>query len=93
MSSKFILEEVTIVENDFSADSRDKGGKRVVMYEKDRSLQLHLAISHILQIESVVDTKAGEPRAVLTMSSGLRYVTRRSAGEVCAAIDKANARP
>jgi uncharacterized protein YlzI (FlbEa/FlbD family) len=93
MSAKFILEEVTIVENDFSADSRDKSGKRVVLYEKDRSLQLHLAISHVLQIEAVVDTKAGEQRSVLTMSSGLRYVTRRSADEVRAAIAKANAGP
>ena len=91
MSAKFILEEVAIVENDFSADSRDKDGKRVVMYESRRSIQLHLAISHILQIESVSDVKAGEGRAILTMSSGLRYVTRRNAQDICASIAKANA--
>lgn len=93
MSAKFILEEVAIVENDFSADSRDKDGKRVVMYESRRSIQLHLAISHILQIEAVSDVKAGEGRCVLTMSSGLRYVTRRNAPDICAAIAKANAAP
>ena len=88
---KFILEEVSIVENDFSADSRDKEGKRVVLYESQRSIQLHLAIDHIMQIEAVNDVKAGTGRSIVTMSGGLRYVTRRSAQEVCAAIAKVTA--
>jgi uncharacterized protein YlzI (FlbEa/FlbD family) len=89
MTTRFILEEVAIVENDFSADSRDKDGVRVVTYEARRSIQLHLAIDHILQIEVVKDSKLGEGRSIVTLSSGHRYVTRRSAQEVCAAIAKA----
>jgi uncharacterized protein YlzI (FlbEa/FlbD family) len=91
MSGKFILEEVAIVENDFSADSRDKDGMRVVMWEPRRAIKLHLAIDHILHIEIVKDTKAGEPRAIVSLTNGQRYVTKRSAQDVCAAIEKATA--
>jgi hypothetical protein len=91
MSTHFILEDVTMVENDFSADSRDKAGDRVVTYESRRNIQLHLAIDHILQIEVVKDSKAGEERSIVTLSSGRRFVTRRSAHDVCAAIAKATA--
>ncbi len=93
MAARFILEEVAIVENDFSADSRDKDGLRVVMYEQRRAIKLHLAIDHILHIEIVKDTKAGEPRAIVSLTSGQRYVTKRSAQEICAAIEKATAIP
>ena len=93
MSAKFILEEVAIVENEFSSDSRDKEGVRVVSYDKRRSLQLHLAISHIVQIEVVKDSKEGEERAIINMSSGSRFISRRSARDVLAAIEKAHAKP
>jgi uncharacterized protein YlzI (FlbEa/FlbD family) len=89
MLTKFILEDVAIVENDFSADSRDKEGMRVVTYDSRRAIKLHLAIEHIVQIEAVKDSKAGEGRSIVTLSSGNRYVTRRSAQELCAAIEKA----
>jgi hypothetical protein len=89
MTAKFIFEDVAVVENDFSADSRDKDGLRVVTYEARRSIKLHLAIDHIVQIEVVKDSKQGEGRSIVTLTSGLRYVTRRSAQEVCASIDKA----
>lgn len=91
MSAKFILEDVAVVENDFSADSRDKDGLRVVMYESRRSIKLYLAIDHILHIEVVKDTKAGEPRSIVSLTSGQRYITKRSAQDVCAAIEKASA--
>lgn len=91
MASGFILEEVAIVENDFSADSRDKDGLRVVTYDTRRGIQLHLAIHHIVQVEVVKDSKAGEGRSIVTLTSGHRYVTRRSAQDVCAAIAKAAA--
>ena len=89
MPTKFILEDVAIVENDFSADSRDKDGMRVVTYDSRRSIRLQLAIDHIVQIEVVKDSKAGEGRSIVTLSSGVRYVTRRSAQELCTAIEKA----
>jgi len=91
MTTRYILEDVAIVENDFSADSRDKDGMRVVTFESRRAIQLHLAIDHIVQIEVVKDSKAGEGRSIVTLSSGSRYVTRRSAQEVCAAVAKATA--
>ena len=89
MSTKYILEDVALVENDFSADSRDKEGVRVVSYDARRSIKLHLAIDHIVQIEVVKDAKLDEGRSIVTLSSGHRYVTRRSAHELCTAIDKA----
>ena len=89
MATKYILEDVAIVENDFSADSRDKAGVRIVSYDSRRSIKLHLAIDHIVQIEVVKDAKLDDGRSIVTLSSGHRYVTRRSAQELCAAIDKA----
>ncbi|HUL95924.1 MAG TPA: hypothetical protein VLT89_07925 [Usitatibacter sp.] len=80
---------MAIVENDFSADSRDKEGMRVVTYEPRRSIKLHLAIDHIVQIEVVKDSKLGEGRSIVTLTSGHRYVTRRSAQDLCTAIAKA----
>lgn len=91
MSTRFILEDVAIVENDFSADSRDKDGVRVVTYEARRAIKLHLAIDHILHIEVVRDSKQGDARSIVSLTTGQRYVTRRSAVEICAAIDKAGA--
>jgi hypothetical protein len=91
MATRYILEDVALVENDFSADSRDKGGVRVVSYDSRRSIKLYLAIDHIVQIEVVNDAKLGEGRSIVTLSTGHRYVTRRSAQELCAAIEKAGA--
>ena len=91
MSSGYILEEVAIVENDFSADSRDKDGLRIVMYEPKRAIKLHLAIAHIVQIEAVKDNKLDEGRAIVTMTSGHRYITKRSAQDLCTHIGKLNA--
>ena len=91
MTTKYILEDVAIVENDFSADSRDKEGLRVVTYEARKSIKLHLAIDHIVQIEAVKDAKLDDGRSIVTLSSGNRYVTKRSAQELCAAIEKAGA--
>ena len=90
MPTRFILEDAAVVENDFSADSRDKAGMRVVTYDARRCIKLQLAIDHIVQIEVVKDSKAGEDRSIVTLSSGVRYVTRRSAQELCAAIEKAS---
>ncbi len=89
MATKYILEDVSIVENDFSADSRDKEGLRVVTFEARKSIKLHLAIAHIVQIEVVRDSKADEGRSIVTLTSGHRYVTRRSAQDLCTAIEKA----
>lgn len=89
MAGKYIFEDVSHVENDFSADSRDKDGMRVVTYESRRSIKLHLAIDHIVQIEAVNDAKLDQGRSIVTLTSGQRYVTRRSAQELCAAIEKA----
>lgn len=86
---KFILEDVAIVENDFSADSRDKEGLRVVTYEARRAIKLHIAVGHIVQIEVVKDSRQGEARSIVTLTTGHRYVTRRSAQDLCAAIAKA----
>jgi hypothetical protein len=91
MATRYILEDVSIVENDFSADSRDKDGVRVVTYEARRGLKLHLAIDHIVQIEVVKDAKLDQGRAIVTLSSGHRYITRSSAQELCTAIEKASA--
>lgn len=88
---RFILEDVAIVENDFSADSRDKDGVRVVTYEARRAIKLHIAVDHIVQIEVVKDSRQGDARSIVTLTSGHRYVTRRGAQELCAAIEKAAA--
>ena len=87
MATRYILEDVALVENDFSADSRDKTGVRVVTYDARRSLKLHLSIDHIVQIEVVNDSKLEEARSIVTLSSGQRYVTRRSAADLRAAIE------
>ena len=92
MTSRYILEEVAIVENDFSTDSRDKEGVRIVTYDTRRGIKLHLAIDHIVQIEVVKDAKLADGRSIVTLSSGHRYVTKRSAQDLCAAIEKAGAR-
>jgi hypothetical protein len=89
MAARYILEDVTIVENEFSADSRDKDGVRIVTYDARKRLKLHLAIDHIVNIEVVKDAKLDDGRAIVTLSSGQRYVTRRSAQELCAAIETA----
>ena len=88
MSARYILEDVSIVENDFSADSRDKDGTRIVTYDARRAIKLHIAIDHIVHIEAVKDAKLDQGRAIVTVSSGHRYVTRRSAQELCTAIEK-----
>ena len=88
MTVKYILEDVSLVENDFSADSRDKDGIRVVSYDSRRSIKLHLAIDHIVQIEVVKDAKGDLGRSIVTLSSGQRYVTKRSADDLCEAIEK-----
>ena len=89
MTSKYILENVALIENDFSADSRNKDGMRVVTYETRRSINMHLAIDHIVQIEVVKDSKHDEERSIVTLTNGNRYITRRSASDLCAAIEKA----
>jgi hypothetical protein len=86
MAARYILEDVTIVENEFSADSRDKDGVRIVTYDPRKRLKLHLAIDHIVNIEVVKDAKLEDGRAIVTLSSGHRYVTRRSAQDLCAEI-------
>jgi hypothetical protein len=89
MTSKYILEEVTLVENNFSADSRNKDGVRIVSYESRRSINVHLAIRHIVEIELVKDAKGDSDRAIVTLMNGHRYISRRSATELCAAIEAA----
>jgi hypothetical protein len=84
MSIVFIRETVNVVENNFSADSRDKDGKRVVMFDSKRVMQLYLSEAHIVQIETAVDTKDGTERGVVLMSSGIRYITQRGAAAICA---------
>jgi hypothetical protein len=93
MASRYVLEDVTIVENDFSTDSRNKEGLRIVSFDAKRSIKLHLAIDHIVQIEAVKDAKLDDGRAIVTLTSGHRYITRRSAQDLCAAIEKAGASP
>ena len=89
MGTRYVLEDVAIVDNDFSADSRDKSGLRVVSFDLKRSIKLHLAIDHIVQIEAVKDAKLDEVRSIVTMTSGHRYITRRGADELCDAIEAA----
>jgi len=91
MASGYIFEDVAIVENDFSADSRDKEGLRIVLYEPKRAIKLHLAVDHIVQIEAVKDSKLDDGRAIVTLTSGHRYITRRSAQDLCNAIAKLSA--
>ena len=66
MTTKYILEDVSLVENDSPRDSQSgKDGTRVVSYEPRRSIKLHLAIDHIVQIEVVKDAKL-EDRSIVT---------------------------
>ena len=89
MTSRYILEDVSLVENNFSADSRNKDGVRIVSYETRRSIKVHLAIEHIVEIEVVKDAKGDEDRSIVTLMNGHRYITKRSARELCTAIDEA----
>jgi hypothetical protein len=86
MSAVFLTEDVSVVENNFSADSRDKDGFRVVTFEPRRKLSFHIAVSHIVHIEAVRDSKAGEARSILTLTSGQRLITQRGAAEIVAAL-------
>ena len=88
MSNAFICETVNIVDNNFSADSRDKDGKRVVMFDHKRTQQLYLSLAHIVQIESCVDTKDASERGVITMISGIRYISARAASVICGDVSK-----
>lgn len=93
MSGRFLSEDVSLIENNFSADSRDKDGFRVVTYEPRRALKLHIATDHIVHLETVRDSKAGEARTILTLSNGQRLITRRGAVELLAELGGAAARP
>jgi hypothetical protein len=88
MGNASILEAVNIVDNAFTADSRNKEGKRVVTFDAPRALQLHLFAAHILQIEAVSDSVGAVERGVITMSSGIRYISARGAATICADIGK-----
>ncbi|MBL8515431.1 MAG: hypothetical protein JNM76_00565 [Betaproteobacteria bacterium] len=82
MSGRFLAEDVSLIENNFSADSRDKDGFRVVTFEPKRALKLHIAADHIVHVETVRDSKAGEARTILTLTNGQRLITRRGAAEL-----------
>jgi hypothetical protein len=82
------LETVNIIENNFSADSRDRDGRRVVSFEKKRAIHLHLFHAHIVQMEAVVDAKDAVERSVIMMTSGERFITARGAAEIAADIAK-----
>lgn len=88
MAFTAMLETVNIVENNFSVDSRDRSGKRVVSFDAHRTLQIYLMHAHIVQIEVVVDVKEAIERSVILMSSGARYITARSAGAIAADLAK-----
>lgn len=88
MANAFICETVNVVDNKFSADSRDKNGKRVVMFDAVRTIQVYLFPAHIIQIEAVVDSKDGVERGIISMSSGLRYITARAASAICGDMGK-----
>ena len=86
MPHGYVCEAVNPVENDFSADSRDKDGVRVVSFDSRRALTVYIFSIHIVQIEAVKDAKTAEDRALITLSSGLRYVSKRAASETCAEL-------
>jgi hypothetical protein len=44
---------------------------------------LYLFTAHILQIEAAVDAATAVVRGVITMSSGLRYISARGARLIC----------
>lgn len=87
--SAFIIEDVLVIENNFSADSRDKEGVRIVSFDAKRTLALHIAVAHIVHIEAVTDAKSGDARGIVFLSSGQRFITRRSADDLYDAIKKA----
>jgi hypothetical protein len=88
MANSYVCETVNVVDNNFSADSRDKNGRRVVMFDEKRTMEVFLFPPHILQIEAVVDSDGGVDRGVISMSSGLRYITARGAAVICRDIAK-----
>ena len=88
MANAYICETVNVVDNKFSADSRDKDGKRVVMFDAVRTIEVYLFPPHIIQIEAVKDSKDGIERGIISMSSGLRYITERGAAAICMAMSK-----
>ena len=88
MAYPCICEIVNIVDNNFSADSRNKDGQRVVMFDAKRTQQLYIFPAHILQIEAVVDSADATERGVISMSSGLRYLTARGAKAICSDLAK-----
>jgi hypothetical protein len=83
MSNVYVCETVNSVDNAFAADSRDKDGTRVVSYDARRTLSVNLFAAHVVQVEAVKDAKDGSERGVVTLSSGLRYITARAASAVC----------
>src|SRR6266481_3203366 len=62
MAHAYTCEIVNVVDNKFAADSRDKDGKRVVMFDSLRTIEVYLFPSHIIQIEAVKDSKDGTDR-------------------------------
>ena len=88
MANPYILETVNVVDNAFTADSRNKEGKRVVTFDAQRTIQLYLFPAHIIQIEAVLDSIGGVERSVILMSSGLRYITARGASAICGEMGK-----
>lgn len=88
MANPYIFETVNVVDNNFSADSRNKDGKRVVTFDAYRTIQVYLFPAHIVQIEAVLDSKDAVERGVILMSSGMRYITGRGAGAICAELGK-----
>lgn len=89
MANAYLFETVNVIDNNFSADSRDKDGKRVVSFDHKRTLGLHLSSAHIMQVEAVIDAKTGQDRGIISLSTGVRYISGRSAAEVCAELAKA----
>lgn len=88
MANAYTCEIVNVVDNKFAADSRDKDGKRVVMFDAQRTIEVYLFPAHIIQIEAVKDSKDGTDRGIISMSSGLRYITQRSAALICSDLGK-----
>lgn len=88
MASLSICESVNVIDNNFSADSRDKDGNRVVTYDKKRAIRLNFLCAHIVQIETVVDSKEAVARGIIMMSSSIRYITERGAAVICEDLAK-----
>jgi hypothetical protein len=88
MASLSICESVNVIDNNFSADSRDKDGHRVVTFDKRRAISLHFLCAHIVQIEAVADSKDAIMRGIIMMSSGMRYISERGAATICEELAK-----